>query len=233
MGLPCTFVSHPIIENTATADEGRGFRTRNSIGLDDLVVCALPGSRRSEVKKLMPVIVNTVNQLSFTNKKIHVIIPTVSTVTNEVRKLANFKADITIIENNKEKYSAFAASDIAIASSGTVTLELACALVPSVVVYKVSPLTALLARFLVKVKYVSIVNILVEREIFPEFLQSDCKASKIVVSLNKMIEDNVYRDKIIDAEKSLVKLIKIDNELPSDMASKIVLKIMQNYKYTT
>ena len=47
-----------------------------------------------------------------------------------------------------------------------------------------------------------------------------------------MIEDNVYRDKIIDAEKSLVKLIKIDNELPSDMASKIVLKIMQNYKYT-
>tara|TARA_B100000530_G_scaffold275097_1_gene187988 strand:+ start:1241 stop:2416 length:1176 start_codon:yes stop_codon:yes gene_type:complete len=233
VGLPCTFVSHPIIENTATADEGRGFRTRNSIGLDDLVVCALPGSRRSEVKKLMPVIVNTVNQLSFTNKKIHVIIPTVSTVTNEVRKLANFKADITIIENNKEKYSAFAASDIAIASSGTVTLELACALVPSVVVYKVSPLTALLARFLVKVKYVSIVNILVEREIFPEFLQSDCKASKIVVSLNKMIEDNVYRDKIIDAEKSLVKLIKIDNELPSDMASKIVLKIMQNYKYTT
>ena len=91
----------------------------------------------------------------------------------------------------------------------------------------------MLARFLVKVKYVSIVNILVEREIFPEFLQSDCKASKIVVSLNKMIEDNVYRDKIIDAEKSLVKLIKIDNELPSDMASKTVLKIMQNYKYIT
>ena len=93
VGLPCTFVSHPTIENTATADEGRGFRTRNSIGLDDLVVCALPGSRRSEVKKLMPVIVNAVNQLSSTNKKIHVIIPTVSTVTNEVSKLANFKAE--------------------------------------------------------------------------------------------------------------------------------------------
>ena len=229
-GLPCTFVSHPVIESTATEEEGRSFRIRNSIDSNDLVICALPGSRRSEVKRLMPVIVNTVNQLSIKHKKIHVIIPTVSTVVNDVRKLANFNTNITVIDDNLEKYSAFAASDIAIASSGTVTLELACALVPSVVIYKVSPITGFIARFLVKVKYASIVNILGKHEVFPEFLQSNCKATNIVASLNKIIDDNVFRKKIIDAEKTVVKLLKTPNESPSDIATKTVLNIIQDYK---
>lgn len=230
VGLPCTFVSHPVIESTATEEEGRSFRIRNSIDSNDLVICALPGSRRSEVKRLMPVIVNTVNQLSIKHKNIHVIIPTVSTVVNDVRKLANFNTNITVIDDNVEKYSAFAASDIAIASSGTVTLELACALVPSIVIYKVSPITGFIARFLVKVKYASIVNILGKCEVFPEFLQSNCKATNIVVSLNKIIDDNVFRKKIIDAEKTVVKLLKKSNESPSDIATKTVLNIIQNYK---
>ena len=229
-GLPCTFVGHPVIESTASQEEGKKFRIRNSIDLNSLVICALPGSRRSEVKRLMPVIVETVNKLMVIHKNIHVLIPTVSTVANEVRALANFNKNITVVEKYEEKYSAFAASDIAIATSGTVTLELACALVPAVVIYKVSPVTAFLARFLVNVKYASIVNILGKYEIFPEFLQTKCKASNIVLSLNRLIEDTVYRQKVINAESLVVELIKSNFESPSDIASKEVLNIIQNYK---
>ena len=177
-GLPCTFVSHPVLENDTTAEAGRAFRQRHGIAADALVLCALPGSRRNEVKKLMPAITQSITRLAQRRDHLHVVIPTVSTVLADVRALAAADVPTTIIEEAGEKSAAMAAADVAISASGTATLELACAGVPGVVIYKVAPITGWLGRWLVNVKHVSIVNILADREVLPELLQSACKPKR-------------------------------------------------------
>ncbi|MFT5181267.1 MAG: lipid-A-disaccharide synthase, partial [Alphaproteobacteria bacterium] len=124
--MPCTFVSHPVLETIATAEEGRAFRAQHGIAADALVLCALPGSRRIEVRKLTPVIEASIDQLASRHPGLHVVIPTVSTVVADVRAITAAVAPITIVDNADEKSAAMAASNVAIAASGTATLELAC-----------------------------------------------------------------------------------------------------------
>ena len=101
---------------------------------------------------------------------LHVVVPTVSTVRDDVAAIASTGVPTTIIVNSGEKSAALAAANVAISASGTATLELACAGVPSVVIYKVARITGWLGQLLVNVKYASIVNILAGREVLPEFL---------------------------------------------------------------
>ena len=199
-GMPCTFVSHPVLATVATAEEGRAFRARHGIGADTLVLCALPGSRRAEVRKLKPVIVDSISRLASHHQNLHVVIPTVSTVVDDVRTIAAAGVPTTIIENSDEKSAAMAAADVAISASGTATLELACAGVPGVVIYKVANVTWLLGKLLVNVKYASIVNIMANREVLPEFLQWNCKPKKIVAAVDELIENETRRREVIDAE---------------------------------
>jgi lipid-A-disaccharide synthase len=167
-GMPCTFVGHPILENVASTADGKAFRARHGIGDDALVLCALPGSRRNEVRKLKPVMADVIGRIAARYQNLHVVIPTVSTVADDVRDLASIGVPTTITDNADEKSAAMAASDAAIAASGTATLELVCANVPTVVIYKVALITGWLGRYLTTVKYASIANILADRELSPQ-----------------------------------------------------------------
>jgi lipid-A-disaccharide synthase len=123
-----------------------------------------------------------------------------------------------------------AASDVAISASGTATLELACASVPGVVVYKVAWATGWIGRWLVNVKYASIVNILADREVLPEFLQWNCKPKKIVAALDEMIENEDRRREVIDAEVAVVRQLAIDGQTPSERAAAEVLHIIGEFQ---
>ena len=137
-GMPCTFVSHPVLEGVTSAEEGRAFRHRYGISADALVLCALPGSRRTEVRKLSPVIVQSIALLAARYRNLHIVVPTVSTVLEDVRVIASTGVPTIIVAEAAENSAAMAAADIAISASGTATLELACAGVPGVVIYKVA-----------------------------------------------------------------------------------------------
>lgn len=228
--MPCTFVSHPVLETIATAEEGRAFRARHGIAADALVLCALPGSRRIEVRKLTPVIVASINQLASRHPGLHVVIPTVSTVVADVRAITAAGASITIVDNADEKSAAMAASDVAIAASGTATLELACAHVPAVVIYKVAWITGILGRWLANVKYASIVNILANREVLPEFLQEYCKPQDIVAAVDEMIVNPNRRQEIIDAEIGVVRQLAFEGQTPSEKAAVEVLRIIGEFR---
>ena len=227
--MPCTFVGHPVLENVATAEEGRTFRIRHGIGADALVLCALPGSRRIEVLKLSPAIVETITQLASRHRGLHIVVPTVSTVVEYVRAIASTGVPTTIVEDADEKSAALAASDVAISASGTATLELACAGVPSVVIYKVARLTGWLVRRLVKVDYASIVNILAGREVLPEFMQEDCEPKKILAAVDELIENEQWRRDIIEAEAAVVRQLTIDGQTPSENAAAEILRIVRNF----
>lgn len=224
-GVDCSFVSHPVIETAATAEEGNRFRQRHGIAADALVLCALPGSRRAEVQRLSPIIVETITRLSARHPGLHVVVPTVSTVADDVRAIAATGVATTIVAEPSDKAAALAASDLAVAASGTVTLELACANVPAVVVYKVARLTGWLAKWLLNVEYVSIVNILAGREVFPEFLQWNCTPDKIVAALDRLIEDPSLRRSVIDAERDVVRQLTLDGQSPAGKAAREILRV--------
>ena len=229
-GMPCTFVSHPVLEDVASAEEGRAFRGRHGIAADALVLCALPGSRRTEVAKLKPVIIESISRLASRHGNLHVVIPTVSTVLEDVRALASTGVPTTIVEDISEKSAAMAASDVAISASGTATLELACARVPGAVIYKVALVTGWLGRLLVNVKYASIVNIMADREVLPEFLQEHCKPKKIVAAINEMIENEDRRQEVIDAETAVVSQLAADGQTPSERAAAAALRVISEFQ---
>ncbi len=230
VGMPCTFVSHPVVENIATKEAGEAFRVRHGIDPGAFVLCALPGSRRTEVHKLRPVIIESISQLASIHKNLHVVIPTVSTVLEDVRAISSAGAPVTIVQEAAERSAAMAASDVAISASGTATLELACAGVPGVVIYKVARLTGWLGRWLVNVAHASIVNILAEREILPEFLQWDCKPENIVPAIDEMISNEDRRREVIDAELATVAKLKFAGQTPSERAAREVLRIVGEFQ---
>lgn len=228
--MPCSFVSHPAIETRSDGNAGEYFRKRFSINSNSTVLCALPGSRVSEVKRLLPIIIKVVERLALNHTDLHVVIPTVSTVNSLIKKTKISGVPVTIIENPKDKFAAYSASDIAITASGTASLELACALVPAVVIYKVSWLTGLFARLLLNVKHVSIVNLIAQKEVFPEFIQENCNETKIYNEVNRLITDSNLRHKIITEESSVIKKLQTVESSPSRKAALEVMRIKQEFK---
>jgi lipid-A-disaccharide synthase len=189
-GLDCSFVGHPIAEGAVASGNGPAFRQRHGIGTDEQVLCLLPGSRRGEVSRLGPVISEVLGLLARSNPGARIVVPAAPNVRDAVGTLAVTWGDkVLVVDGASERYDAFAASDLALAASGTVTLELAYAGVPTVVIYQVGKLTGEIARRMIRIEHVSIVNIVAGRLIFPEFLQSRCRPALITGAVSALLGD--------------------------------------------
>ncbi|MEO6298089.1 MAG: lipid-A-disaccharide synthase, partial [Paracoccaceae bacterium] len=171
-GMTCDFVGHPVVtEPRATAAE------RASMAGPYPLILALPGSRKSEVSRLAPVIGATLAQIKQVHPEVRVALPTVRGVAQLVRELsASWEVQPEIIEDPIRKRAAFAAADVAIAASGTVSLELAANQVPMVIAYKLHPLTFWLMRRAALIDTVTLVNLVSETRLVPDFLGPDCRA---------------------------------------------------------
>jgi len=191
-GLRSVHVGHSVIEGGAGQGDGAAFRARHGLAFDQRVLCLLPGSRRSETSRLLPVFGATLDQLAVRYPDLVVAVPTVETVADEVAAAAaGWKLPALVLRGAAERFDAFAASSAALAASGTVALELAMAGVPAVIAYRVSPLSAFVAtRFLgLDLKFVSLVNILAERSVMPELLQDDCRPERLAAALGDLLDD--------------------------------------------
>lgn len=187
-GMATTFVGHPVIEGGASKGNGQAFRKNHLISQQTMVITMLPGSRKNEVAYLLPIFKQAVEQFAQTHPDICVVVPTVQTVCKQIKTmLKGWSIPFIVVEGEPDRYDAFAASNIAIAASGTVSLELAMADVPHLIAYKVNKLTGLLARILLKIKYVNLINILSRREIIPELLQDNCTPEKIVQTMEGLL----------------------------------------------
>ena len=209
-GLNTIAVGHPIAENIMDLPPAK--RT------NDKIITLVPGSRMTEVKKLMPVFkafVETINSCGYMGYKF--AIPTVETTADYVAHAVKDWAVQPELVAAGVRYELYQKTYIALVASGTVSAELAMMHVPAIVTYKMSRITTLIGHLLIKIKWVSLVNILLNRAIYPEFLGPDATSENIINEFDSMILP-------ANRTKMISELKKADNMWirPEGVASKLI-----------
>jgi lipid-A-disaccharide synthase len=197
-GLATTFVGHPALEPPARAADGAAFRARHGIPADAPLLCVLPGSRAGEVRRHAPIFAKTLARLKTSHPGLRTVVPTVPTVRDLVEGATRTWPVPTQVVGTAKKSDALAAADAALATSGTVSVELAAAQVPAVVAYRANWLSAAVAGALLKVKFASLVNIVLDREAQPEFLQHRCTPGNLARAVARYLDDPAARDQQIE-----------------------------------
>lgn len=184
-GMSCDFVGHPVVaEALATPDEVVMMQGEGPL------ILALPGSRRGEVARLAPVLGDTLAQIKAVHPKARVALPTVRGVAGLVRELSrDWPIRPQIIEDPALKRAAFAAADVAIAASGTVSLELAANACPMVIAYDMHPATLWLMRRAALIDTVTLVNLVSDTRAVPEFIGERCRADLIAPEVLRLLQD--------------------------------------------
>lgn len=223
-GLKALAVGHPLVEGGAFEAQGDVFRKTRNIAEDAQTIGIFFGSRKEELKRLGKVFGEVMTNFP----EAHFIVPTLPHLEKEIRALTSgLSAPVHITTDKREKWEAFAACDAALAASGTVGLELAAAGVPHIIAYRMSALTWEIVKRVVKVRYAHLGNIMLDREVIPEFLQPLCRSDLISLSLKRLLTDEKERQKQRDAfQKIQVRLGAHNPKTPSDKASKFVLSFL-------
>lgn len=223
-GLKTFAVGHTAIKNVNGNSER--FLKTYKLSKNDNVITMLPGSRVQITKRLLPIYKEVVEKLYKQVKNLKVVMPTTSTSHNFIiNEVAKWNIKPLIITTKQDRYDAFVASKAVLSISGTAVLEIAVAKTPVIVAYKLSPLSYMIAKRLVKIKNVSLPNIIMGKQIVPEFIQERCNATLLSKELKKIITNKQYRDGMVKNLEEMNKKIT-QKKAPSDMASDIILKIL-------
>jgi lipid-A-disaccharide synthase len=227
-GLEATFVGHPIVERASQRGDGARFRKKYGLKESQPILCVLPGSRMSELNRLLGKFAATVEIVLRHRPDTVIAIPTLPHLKKHIEKFFTGRGiNPILVDHDQEKFDCFSASMAAVAASGTVSLELALTDTPHVVAYKMSPMTAWLARKLVKTPYVNLVNILLQRPVVPELLQERCEPELIAKELLKLLEQKEARTaQLMDFREALIRVGLGDVESPSQKAAKAVLSVI-------
>ncbi len=189
-GMSCDFVGHPVVSEPLATTEEKAPLTGQSP-----LILALPGSRKGEVTRLAPVIGETLALIKAQHPSARVVLPTVRGVEALVRDLsAPWPIQPQIITDPTLKRAAFAAADVAIAASGTVSLELAANTCPMVIAYDMHPLTLWLMRRAALIDTVTLVNLVSETRTIPEFIGENCKPALIAPAMLNLLENPHAQD---------------------------------------
>jgi lipid-A-disaccharide synthase len=239
-GLPNTFVGHLAAERAGRAaeiaPEGEALRARLGIAPDAPVLCALPGSRRGEIGRHIALFGETVAVLARRLPGLVCLVPTVPVVADRVEAEARtWAAPAHVLRDPAQKYAAFAAAGVALAASGTVTTETSFAGLPTVVMYRVNPLSAQLFRFVLKTKwlrFVSAVNLVLDRAVLPEFLQQQATPEALAGALERLVRDPAARAEQLAGIREAVQLLSVGGERPSRIAARTVLDVIAQWRKT-
>ena len=224
-GMSCDFVGHPIATQSTTGpEEAAQFRAAHDIDGDAPVVLCLPGSRRSEVGRLTARFDEALMRLRDRVPEIRVVLPTVPGVSQLVREMSRrWPVPPVVVENPAEKRAAFAAADLALAASGTVSLELAANRVPMVIGYDMAPLSRMLIGLLLKTDTVTLVNLVSETRCIPEFLGRNCQPGPLATALQAVLEDMPARKAQLDAMDLTMQRLGRGGEAPGLRAARSVI----------
>ncbi len=237
--IPCEFVGHPVLDEIREVINGSGFRiqdieteelkaaVRKELGLipDRPVMTLMPGSRAHEIKRLLPVMSDVIRKMEERYPNYQFVMPIAPNLSHDALSLMNELEKNTDHELRFRRHAikTLIASDIAVIASGTSALQAALVGVPMVVVYKLSPLTYFIGRLIVKVKHISLVNILLDYIDgqglrVKELLQKDANIENIVEELSRIITDSNYRNEMV-SQMTKVRELFIDREASLRVAS--------------
>ena len=221
--IPNTFVGHPLLEQ----EEKNKTNLSNIISSDRKIISLFCGSRSSEVNLLLPILIDFINLM---NTKFD-FYTFVFHATDENRNLIYKKINNTNLENvevisdENIKNQVLNKSIFAVSKSGTVSLEICNAKVPSIIIYKMNLLNFLIVKMLVKIKFANIINIINNKEIIPELIQKECNAKEIYNSVVYFLKNpELMRKQISDCEETLTKIRSKTSS--SDEAASVLAKFL-------
>jgi lipid-A-disaccharide synthase len=232
-GPPCIYVGHPLTERLADLRPGAGELQRRQS--DPPLILLLPGSRSSEIRRLLAIFGAAIARVGARAGPLDLVLPTLPHLFDEVRAATvDWSVPPRIVVEAADKWAAFRAARAALAASGTATLELALAGVPTVAAYRVSRLEETILRGLfalrgagspVMVKSVILANLVIGEKVVPEFLQSDCTPENLAAALTPLLSQTVQRQRQVEAFARLDRMMATDAAAPSERAAAIVLDI--------
>lgn len=226
-GPETTYVGHPMIEKTAEMRPSPGeqaWRERRECP----VLLVLPGSRRSEIDRLMPIFGETLAIVRRSYGPVDVVIPAVPHLAEHIRDQAKkWTMPVRIVLGEAAKWQAFRQARAALAASGTVTLELAVSGVPAIVAYKIEAWFAFLMRRLITTNTVVLANLVLGENVVPEFLQEQARPDWMATSLHTLLAGGLARERQLEAFKKVDELMGIGQGNPSERAARVVIDVFQ------
>lgn len=227
-GLKTIVVGNPALNVDFASADPLAFRRKLELGPDAPLLMVLPGSRPSEIKRLMPVFIETMQRLSREHPDLTLVMPVAETVRDLVVPMVEgLDLRLHLIENEHDKYSAMRAATLALACSGTVSTELALAGCPMVIAYKVEPLTHWIFKNVATIKWVTLFNIAAGKDIAPEYIQDNCTADKLVAAIDRRFGDKALRDKQIADQFQALDLMGRGQRPPAELAAGAVLEFLK------
>ena len=237
-GISCDFVGHPVAEEKMPDHRlVRKFRKEYKISADDKLIAFLPGSRKSEVDRLMPIFKKVSSNLFSQRFNIRIVIVVAPAVKNILlESLREWGSSVIVVTNNdlsndefqKLKRIVFASCDLALAASGTVSLELASTETPMVIAYDMGFLSRIVFRFLIRVNSVNLVNLISNQRKIPEFIGNNCKPDKIVHALLNELDNPTVQKSVM--RKSL-ELLKVRGTCSGIVAANSVINFLETRKH--
>jgi len=218
-GIDVTFTGHPLLDIVKPTKSKEGNTKHFGLDPHKRTIGLLPGSRLSEVKKLLPPMVEAAQQLTEHFTDLQFILPIAPGLQRiEIEKLiAGSKTEITVVDNSI--YDVIDIAHLVVVASGTATLETALLATPMVITYKMSPISYLIGKRLVKVPYIGMANILAGKKVVPELIQDEANAHNITAEVTHLLQDNHYYQSVCED------LTSIKKELGEPGASKRAARI--------
>lgn len=209
-GMEAVFTGHPIV------DRYRSFRSKSEcrevVGIDAAkkMIALLPGSRRLEVRRMLPVMIDTARKISTRMPDVEFVIAGVESIDAEFYDKFSGSSEIPVVTGRTPEI--INGANLVITSSGTATLETAYFETPMVVIYKTGWLTYQIARRLVDLKFIAMVNLIAGKEAVPELIQNDASPDNIADHVIKLLEDRARTDEMVD-ELKRVRLLLGNNAI--------------------
>ena len=237
-GMKCDFVGHPISSNIQPKTRDViSFKRNLSINDSAKIVTILPGSRISELHRMLPIFLKTATLLNARFTNIVFICPTPKVVEKSYKELVS-KNNIKIVHISAEsvssdqfeklKKSLYACSDLALVTSGTVVLELAKASVPMIVGYRAGLLTEIIYRLFIKVSSANLVNLITKRNDIPEFLFSSCNSKNLYNEAKDLLENKKRAETQLISSKQAIRELGYGSIDPSVRAAKSIKKFFNS-----
>ena len=190
--VPVEFVGHPLTDELVPVDDTKQLKVDFGLQENKRVVGLFPGSRRSEIKRLLPIIMESAKQLSLRRNDVQFILPVASTLNmDDIKdKIAPYNLDIHLVKG--KSHEVIQACDAIITVSGTVTLEIALFGIPQVVINKVAWLTYHIVKPMLKIPHIALCNIVAGKKIVPELIQNDATPVKIIHEIERYLDEQTY-----------------------------------------
>ena len=226
-GLKTVLVGDSTLATDFTGADPARLRAEIGAGPDDPVLLVLPGSRPSEIERVLPAFEDAVNRLKVDRPGLHVVVPAAPTVADLVKaRVAGWPHRAHVVEGEGAKRDAMTAATVALACSGTVTTELAVAGCPMVVGYRLGPLTYAILKRLIRTKYVTLFNIAAQDFVAPELIQDACNGPTLAREIARRLDDPELRR--LQAQRQAEALLKMGRggPDPNEAAATAVLELV-------